>query len=145
MFVGASPGSTGGGIKTTTAYLLLKSILNKSGNGECVAFKRRISSENILKAFILTNMSLALIVMFTFLICYVEGEFAFMDVLFETVSAFGTVGLTRGITPNLKTLSKMIICVTMFIGRVGPLTIACLWSFRKVTDTNYQKENIMIG
>ncbi|MDF2819692.1 MAG: H(+)-transporting ATPase [Clostridiales bacterium] len=145
MFVGASPGSTGGGIKTTTAYLLLKSIFNKSGNGECVAFKRRISSENILKAFILTNMSLALIVMFTFLICYVEGEFAFMDVLFETVSAFGTVGLTRGITPNLKTLSKMIICVTMFIGRVGPLTIACLWSFRKVTDTNYQKENIMIG
>jgi len=145
MFIGASPGSTGGGIKTTTAYTLFKSAKSMSTNQSCASFKRKIPNEIIHKAFVLTFLAASLVIFNTFLVCILEPEYTFMQVLFEVVSGFGTVGLSTGITRDLCPLSEFIIILTMYIGRVGPLTIASLWSFRAMSNVNYSEETITIG
>jgi trk system potassium uptake protein TrkH len=145
MFIGASPGSTGGGIKTTTAYTLFKSAQSMSTNQSCSGFKRKIPNEVIQKAFVLTFLAAALVCFNTFLICIIEPQYTFLQILFEVVSGFGTVGLSTGITPDLKPLSEFIIILTMYIGRVGPLTIATLWSFRETSNVNFSEESITIG
>ena len=145
MFIGASPGSTGGGIKTTTAYTLIKSAYSASTNKHCNGFKRKIPNDVISKAFILTFLASILVCFSTFLICVLEPKFNFQQILFEVVSAFGTVGLSTGITPDLKPASEMVIIITMFIGRVGPLTIASLWSFKQMSNISYSEETITIG
>ncbi|HAX73759.1 MAG TPA: H(+)-transporting ATPase [Firmicutes bacterium] len=146
MFIGASPGSTGGGIKTTTMFTILSTIKGVATNTPITAFKRRIPSESILKAFVITFLALMTVCVGTFLISLVEVDYSFLQVLFEVVSGFGTVGLSTGITPYLSNISKLILCVIMFIGRLGPLSIACIWSYRMVTsDVNYVEEKITIG
>lgn len=145
MFIGASPGSTGGGIKTTTAFTLFKSAYSTSTNKHCCGFKRRIPNETISKAFILTFLAMLWVCVSTFLLCVLEPEYTFMALLFEVVSAFGTVGLSTGITPDLEPVSEFIIILTMFIGRVGPLTIASLWSFKPMSNVRYSEEAITIG
>jgi trk system potassium uptake protein TrkH len=145
MFIGASPGSTGGGIKTTTAFTLFKSAYSVSTNKYCCCFKRRIPNEIITKAFILAFLATLLVCLNTFLLCILEPEYSFLQLLFEVVSGFGTVGLSTGITPNLKPVSEFIIVITMYIGRVGPLTIASLWSFKTLTNVRYSEETITIG
>ena len=95
MFLGASPGSTGGGIKTTTTFVLVKSMFSAATNRHCSAFKRRIPTEVISQAFIITILALGVVCMQTFLMCLVEPEYDFVKLLFETVSAFGTVGLEK--------------------------------------------------
>jgi trk system potassium uptake protein TrkH len=145
MFVGASPGSTGGGIKTTTAYTLVKSAYSASTNKHCCSFKRKIPTETISKAFILAFLAMSLVCFSTFLVSIIEPKYTFMQILFEVVSAFGTVGLSTGITPDLKPASEAIIIITMYIGRVGPLTIASLWSFRPLSNVRYSEESITIG
>ena len=131
MFLGASPGSTGGGIKTTTTFVLVKSMFSAATNRHCSAFKRRISPEVISQAFIITILALGVVCMQTFLM--------------ETVSAFGTVGLSTGITPDLNGCAKLILVLTMFIGRLGPLTIATIWSFKPKAGAWYSEETITIG
>ncbi|MDF2541825.1 MAG: H(+)-transporting ATPase [Herbinix sp.] len=145
MFVGASPGSTGGGIKTTTAFTIIKSAYSMSTNKHCMAFKRRISNEVVLKAFIITLLAAALICVNTLLLCIIEPEYSFMQLIFEVTSAFGTVGLSTGITPELSVLSKFIIILTMYTGRLGPLTIASIWYFKEKSNISYSEENITIG
>jgi trk system potassium uptake protein TrkH len=145
MFIGASPGSTGGGIKTTTAFTLVISAFSASTNRHCSCFKRRIPNETIYKAFIIAFLAISLVCFNTFLLCVLEPEHSFMQLLFEMVSAFGTVGLSTGITAELGTLSKIIIVLTMFIGRIGPLTIASIWSFRPKSNVKYSEETITIG
>lgn len=145
MFIGASPGSTGGGIKTTTAFTLFKSAYSTSTNKHCCGFKRRIPNETISKAFILTFLAMLWVCVSTFLLCVLEPEYTFMALLFEVVSAFGTVGLSTGITPDLEPVSEFVIILTMFIGRVGPLTIASLWSFKPMSNVRYSEEAITIG
>jgi trk system potassium uptake protein TrkH len=145
MFIGASPGSTGGGIKTTTTFTLIKSAYSMSTNRHCMAFKRRIPSETISKAFIITFLSVVLICIDTLLLCIIEPEYSFMQLLFEEVSAFGTVGLSTGITPNLSVASKVIIILTMFTGRLGPLTIASIWIYKPTSNISYSEENLTIG
>jgi trk system potassium uptake protein TrkH len=145
MFIGASPGSTGGGIKTTTAFTLFKSAYSVSTNKHCSCFKRQIPQETIFKAFILAFLAMVLVCFNTFLICVMEPKYSFMQVLFEVVSGFGTVGLSTGITPDLKPASEFIIILTMYIGRVGPLTIASLWSFKPLSNVRYSEESITIG
>lgn len=145
MFIGASPGSTGGGIKTTTAYTLIKSAYSVSTNKNCNSFKRKIPNDVISKAFILAFLASVLVCFSTFLLCILEPQYNFIQVLFEVVSAFGTVGLSTGITPDLKPVSEMVIIITMFIGRVGPLTIASLWSFRAMSNVSYSEETLTIG
>ena len=144
MFIGASPGSTGGGIKTTTAYTLIKSAYGMATNKHCSAFKRTIPRDVVAKAFIITLLAATVVCINTFLLCILEPEYTFIQLLFEVVSAFGTVGLSTGITPDLSVLSKIVIIITMFIGRLGPLTMVSIWSFRPMSNVNFSEESITL-
>ncbi|QHQ60779.1 H(+)-transporting ATPase [Anaerocolumna sedimenticola] len=145
MFIGASPGSTGGGIKTTTAFTLFRSAYSVATNKHCCAFKRRISHDVVTKAFIIAFLALTLVCIDTFLMSIIEPDYTFIQILFEVVSAFGTVGLSTGITPELSSLSKLILILTMFVGRLGPLTIATIWSFKAMSNVTYSEETLTIG
>lgn len=146
MFIGASPGSTGGGIKTTTTFTIIASIRALATNRQCVAFKRRIPIESILKSYVLMTLALVWVIVMTAIICLLEPACSFLQVLFEVVSGFGTVGLSTGITPILGDASKLLLSLTMFFGRLGPLTIACLWSYQIVSSrVSYAEEKITIG
>ena len=145
MFIGASPGSTGGGIKTTTLFTLYKSIYSTSTNRHCVAFKRKIPLGVILKSFNITILALFVICIGTFTLSILESNYTFMQLLFEVTSAFGTVGLSTGITPDLSDLSKFIISLIMFIGRLGPMTIATIWYFKEPSNACYSEETVIIG
>lgn len=145
MFIGASPGSTGGGIKTTTLFTLYKSIYSTSTNRHCVAFKRKIPLGVILKSFNITILALFIICIGTFTLSILESNYTFMQLLFEVTSAFGTVGLSTGITPDLSDLSKFIISLIMFIGRLGPMTIATIWYFKEPSNACYSEETVIIG
>lgn len=145
MFIGASPGSTGGGIKTTTFYVLMRSLISAAKSKTPSAFKRKLPADVLHKAFLITLLALAVVLISTFLLCIFEPETSFINLLFEVVSGFGTVGLSTGITPNLFVLSKLVLVFTMFIGRVGPLTIASLWVIKCETDISYAEESINVG
>lgn len=145
MFIGASPGSTGGGIKTTTLFTLYKSIYSTSTNKHCIAFKRKIPLAVILKAFNITILALFIICIGTFILSILEPNYTFMQLLFEVTSAFGTVGLSTGITPDLSDISKAIISLIMFIGRLGPMTIATIWCCKEPSNARYSEETVIIG
>ena len=145
MFIGASPASTGGGIKTTTFFTMIRGAISAVTNKHCTAFKRKMPSEVIYKAFMLAFLSVVLICFDSFFISILEPQYSFTQILFEVVSAFGTVGLSTGITPDLSVLSKTIIILTMFIGRLGPLTIATIWTFKPLSSVTYSEEGITIG
>lgn len=146
MFIGASPGSTGGGIKTTTFALLLLSIISLiKGQFEISIFKRKISANSIRESTGLITLSLVSIFIIVYVIMLIDS-FPFEKVLFEAISAFGTVGLSTGITPFLSTISKFLIIMLMYIGRVGPLTVLFALSLRKkVLRYTYAEERIAIG
>lgn len=133
MFIGASPGSTGGGIKTTTFYTILSSTTKIFRGGRTTIFNRTISKDSVTKAFGLFSLALA-IILFAFFLLTVTEEGSFSALLFETVSAYATVGLTVGITPELSFWGKIIIICVMFIGRVGAISI--------ITSINYKHEEI---
>ena len=145
MFIGASPGSTGGGIKTTTFFVIIKNVYSVSTNKHCMGFKREISKEAVAKASVITVLAVTLIIIDTFVLCILEKECSFIQILFEVTSAFGTVGLSTGITQHLTDASKLILTLTMFIGRLGPLTMATIWSFKPVSSVHYSEEDITIG
>lgn len=146
MFIGASPGSTGGGVKTTTFGLLILYVWSSlKGKEEIQVFKRRVSQDIIPKVLAVITLSLGLIIIMTILLSYVEGE-DFIKILFEVVSAFGTVGLSTGITPSLSLTGKIIIIITMFTGRIGPLGLAlALIQKREPEMIRYPEEKIMVG
>lgn len=124
MFVGGSPGSTAGGIKTTSFIVLILAVISVIKNEkEPVVFNRSISNDTIKKALSIFMISLFLVILVSFTISTWE-RFNFIDILFETVSALGTVGTTRGITDQLTRASKVIIGICMYLGRIGPMTMA---------------------
>ncbi|MDD9271333.1 TrkH family potassium uptake protein [Paenibacillus sp. GCM10023248] len=124
MFIGASPGSTGGGIKTTTFTILISAIVTMiRGKEDIVIFRYRLAKDRILKAITLTMMALFLVIIVTMLLSTTEDS-QLLKILFEVTSAFGTVGLTMGLTPELTTFGKILISLTMFAGRLGPITLA---------------------
>lgn len=145
MFIGASPGSTGGGIKTTTVFTIFLSIFRIPTHRPVQAFCRKISDDSILKAFIVATFAFLAIVIGSGIIFSIEGaKFSFEQIVFECVSAFATVGLSMGVTTDLFSSSKIIIIILMFIGRLGPLTIAFSWK-RNIKNIHYLEENILIG
>lgn len=146
MFIGASSGSTGGGIKTTTFASIIMLVHSAIGSKEDVEiFQRRIPDSTVFKAVAITVISILLIFISSMLLTITENQ-DFIDILFETVSAFGTVGLSLGITTELSELGKTIIILIMFAGRVGPLTLAMALSNRKnKTPIKYPEEKILIG
>lgn len=145
MFIGASPGSTGGGIKTSTFFTLLQSARSMFSKRHAGAFHRSISDENITKAYVITILSLGVVCVGTFLMCILEPECTFMQLLFEVVSAFGTVGLSTGITPGLSDAGKLVIITIMFIGRLGAFTLLSMWINRPEPSARYTEEAITIG
>ena len=146
MFTGASPSSTGGGVKTTTIATLIFMLwfMVRTGN-DPIIFNRRISTEAMDKAMYIVLIGILIVSFSTILILSAES-FSLQQVLFEVVSAFGTVGLSTGITSSLTSFSKIVLIITMFIGRVGGLSLA-LALFRKYDSHNVQwpEENILIG
>lgn len=145
MFIGASPGSTGGGIKTTTFFVLLSAAFAASTNKHSTVFKKQIPHTILFQAFIITFLAVCVVCTSVFFMSIAEPDVPFLHLLFETVSAFGTVGLSTGITPDLCVWSKIILIITMFIGRLGPLTIASLWIWKKETSYSYPEEAVTIG
>ncbi len=145
MFIGASPGSTGGGIKTSTFFVILEGIRAVATNKSEKAFHYAIPKDAFKKASVITFLALGVVLAGTYLMGIMEPHLALMDVLFEITSAFGTVGLSTGITPNLSVGSKLLSILIMYIGRLGPLTIATLWHFSKGERARYPEGNITIG
>ena len=124
MFIGGSPGSTAGGIKTTTFGVLVLatySVIKKQR--EPVVFKKHISDESIKKALSIFMVSIGLVLFVTFLIT-ITDDFSLVDILYEAVSALATVGATRGITAELSKIAKILIAFCMYLGRIGPMTMA---------------------
>ena len=145
MFIGASPGSTGGGIKTSTFFVLMQQVRSLFNKKHVGAFRRSIAAEVVSKAFIISLLSVLLVCIGTFLLCILEPNCSFVQLLFEEVSAFGTVGLSTGITPSLRDASKLVLIFTMFAGRVGTFTLLSIWIDRPAPNAHYTEESITIG
>ena len=145
MFIGASPGSTGGGIKTSTFFVLLQGIKSAATNTSEKGFRYSVPSDAFRKAAVITLIALGVVLTGTYLMLVMDPEVALMDALFEITSAFGTVGLSTGITTTLSDGSKLLSILIMYIGRLGPLTIASLWYFSRGDRTYYPNGNIAIG
>ncbi|MFZ5643264.1 MAG: TrkH family potassium uptake protein [Bacillota bacterium] len=146
MFVGASPGSTGGGIKTTTFTLLLLAIYsNLRGKRETELFKRTVETEVVLRALSIALLALFFVFAVTFLLSITQ-QADFMKILFEVVSALGTVGLSLGLTTELTDLGRVLIMITMFVGRLGPLTLGYAFIYQnRQPELKYPSTKIMIG
>lgn len=147
MWIGASPGSTGGGIKTTTIAVATLGIYHIAKGQSSIEFGRReIAMESIMRAFIIICLSLIVLGVATFAIVVFEDKMPLEKVVFECFSAFSTVGLSLGITPQLTDLSKSVLILTMFIGRVGAFTIL-LGILKKAGSAklySYPVENVII-
>jgi len=146
MVIGASPGSTGGGIKTTTFWVLLASVhAILTGRDEIVVFERRLSRLLTDKALVILVLTLAVLLATTALLTATE-PFPFLDVLFEAVSAFGTVGLSTGITSELSVLGRLLLPLTMLVGRLGPITVALAVAQRqRAAGVRYPEDRVMVG
>ena len=146
MFIGGSPGSTAGGIKTTTfGTMILTTIAVVRGNKDISVFNRRISQDIINRSLAILTIGLTLVITVSLVLTLTESA-NFLDLLFETTSAFGTVGLTRGLSPNLSDMGKIIISITMYLGRVGPLTMAFAFSQKQKQPLyKYCEGNIIVG
>ena len=145
MLIGGSPGSTAGGMKTTTiAILIISTISVFKRHNEPHIFNRRIGMQIIKNAMTIFMMYLNLFLIFAFLICNLCG-FELMDTLFETASAIGTVGLTLGITTKLSSLSMVFIIILMFLGRVGTLTFIYAIIPSLNSEPGYISENVAVG
>lgn len=145
MFIGASPGSTGGGIKTSTFFVLLQGIKSAATNKSEKGFHYAVPQDAFRKAAVITLMALLAVLLSTFLFLLMEPEIPLMDALFEMVSAFGTVGLSTGVTQKIGVGAKLLSILMMYIGRLGPMTIATLWYFNKGERVSYPEGNITIG
>ncbi len=145
MFIGASPGSTGGGIKTTTVFVLICGIISAATNRSDKAFKYAIPKELFRKSAVIMMLALCVVITATWFLMVMDPNVPFMDALFEMTSAFGTVGLSTGITSSLSMGSKILSIIIMYIGRLGPLTVASLWNFSKGERYKYPEGNISIG
>lgn len=148
MFIGAAPGSTGGGIKVTTFTVLLMAILSQiKGSEDTIILKRRVPNHVVLKSIAITGLSAIIVITATTIMLAFES-FPFINVLFEVTSAFATVGLSTGITPMLHPISKLLLIMTMFLGRVGPLSFAIALTLKasnREGDIVYPEGKITVG
>jgi Trk-type K+ transport systems, membrane components len=156
MFIGGSPGSTAGGVKTSTiAALIAVGISKFMGREKASMFKRSLDDESVNKAFGVLTLGIVIVISVTACLLvtelgskpYPETNGLFLKYLFEVISAFGTVGLSMGVTPELSSPAKLLLVFTMFVGRLGPLVVAAALSPRVSTggEFTYAEERIMIG
>ena len=146
MFIGASPGSTGGGIKTTTIGILFAGVWNViRGRNRIELFKKRIPNTVLNRALVILLFSTSFVFVGILILSFTESK-PLLDIIFEEFSAFGTVGLSRGITPDLSTWGKMVIIATMYFGRLGALTISlAITTPREIYHYDYPSESVMVG
>jgi len=146
MFVGGAAGSTAGGIKVNTFGLVMAMTWSTiTGREHVRAFGREFNPQQIYRAIAVILLSLGIIAIATFLLT-IHEDFSFIRLLFEVFSAFGTVGLSTGITPLLSTVGKAVIAITMFIGRLGPLALTlALLQRQQPSSFRYPQEEIRIG
>lgn len=147
MFIGASSGSTGGGIKTSTFFLILLSVRNTIKGEKHLQFRRRTISYDLLnKAFSIFIFSASFVLIAVFTLSISEPKQKIMDITFETISAFSTTGLSTGITAALSTVGKSVIITAMILGKLGVLTLAFALSTRsKTTNYKYPNTHMMVG
>ncbi len=145
MFIGASPGGTGGGIKTTTISVVFFAVSSYiKGHKETSIDSRTVDDTTVRKAHTIIVLTASFIVFFTFAL-QLTSHHGFLAVLFEVTSAFGTVGLTTGITPTLVPAAKVILMAAMFVGRIGSLSVVLLFTRKYATRIQFPKEHISIG
>ena len=145
MFIGASPASTGGGIKTTTFFVLLSGIYSAATNHSERAFHNAIPKDAFRKASVISMLAVFLVMTASYLMLIFDPQLSLRDVLFEMISAFSTSGLSTGITPQLSAQSRLLSIIMMYIGRLGPLTVASLWYFTIGERVRYPEGTIAIG
>ncbi|PAE10546.1 Ktr system potassium transporter B [Niallia circulans] len=146
MFIGAGSGSTGGGIKLTTFLAMVFSVLSFLRNKEqIVIFNRSIDDRTVVKSLAITIISLFVIFVAIFILDLTEKDARFLAIVFEVVSAFGTSGLSMGLTPSLTIGGKIIIVFVMFVGKIGPLTLAFSLAKPNKSKIRYPKEDILTG
>jgi len=147
MFVGGSPSGTAGGIKTTTLRILFestKAVLQ--GKQDIIAYEREVPPSLILKAMAVVFGSAVTVITITFIVSFIHPDFNFINIFFEVISAFATVGLSTGITADLSDLAQLVIILTMYIGRVGVLLfMSAIVGDPKPTRIQYPEENLLIG
>jgi trk/ktr system potassium uptake protein len=151
MFIGGSSGSTAGGIKVSTAAIIVLAMIRGVGSeGEIVAGRRKIGTRTIaqahifaLKAFVLLFVSILLLTMTE--LHAANSSLSFLQIVFESFSAFGTVGLTLGATPSLSDLGKVVVIVTMFAGRVGLISVAIPGFARRRAGIDYPEGELLVG
>jgi len=146
MFIGGASASTAGGIKVNTFAVLLVAVLSSiDGRTHVTAFGREIPQPQVYRALTVLLLGMAMVFVVAFFLTISEG-FPFIQILFETVSAFATVGLSTGITDELSQLGRMIIILTMYLGRIGPLTLALILAQREeAAPYRYAEERVKIG
>jgi trk system potassium uptake protein TrkH len=155
MFIGASPGSCGGGIKTTNLAMLFSLAFNRyKGREQANLFKRTIPHETVARSVSIILASILAVTIITILLLvtqlgdlsHTESRGLFLEYLFETISAFGTVGLSMGVADKLSSAGKLILIVMMLLGRLGPLTLAFAMARRtQKVPFQYAEENIIVG
>jgi trk system potassium uptake protein len=147
MFIGASPGSTGGGIKTVTFFVLIGSVWSISrGRGELALFGRRIALDTVIKSAVISVLSMLIIGAMLTLLLLTDSDKDALQLAFEAVSAFATVGLSAGITGTMSDLGKIVLIMLMYLGRIGPLTFAlALIEGTPDKKVRYPVEEVVIG
>jgi trk system potassium uptake protein TrkH len=149
MFIGSGPGSTGGGIKLSTFSVVVMAIVNLfKGNKDVNILKRRLNSQLVTNAIAIAILAVSIIFLITFCLIVSENNIhqPAIAIFFEVVSAFGTAGLSMGITPMLSDLGKCLLVVTMFIGKIGPLTIVfALAAGTMEKRIRYPEDRVLIG
>ncbi|SHJ85463.1 trk system potassium uptake protein TrkH [Geosporobacter subterraneus DSM 17957] len=149
MFIGGSSGSTAGGVKTTTAGVVIWTIVSViKGNDDTEIFQKRIPRDIINRSLAVIGISMLLVVLMTMVLSITERTFSFIEIFFEATSAFGTVGLSLGITPMLSMPGRILVSITMFAGRVGPLTLALALARqqrKKKGLIKYPEEKVIVG
>lgn len=149
MYIGASPGSTGGGIKTSTFAILLMTVIAViKGREDTEMYGKRIPKDIIYRAFSIVAISLTLLLVDVLVLSITEKGAHLVEMLYESTSAFGTVGLSLNFSPRLTSIGRIVILLTMYIGRVGPLTLAFAFAqkqLRNNTSVKYPEDKVLIG
>jgi len=147
MFVGGSPGSTAGGVKTTTLGIVIFTLISVlRGRQDAEVYKRRISQSTVFRAMAIFMLGITIVIVGVMILSIVEIGSSFEMILFEVISAFGTVGLSQGLTPTLSAVGKVTITIIMYLGRVGPLTVMlALAGKQEKVNIKYPEGKILIG
>ena len=147
MFIGGASGSTAGGLKVTTFGVLVFTVISViKGRDDTEVFGRKFSKETVYKAFTLLSIAMMLVLVVTTILTIAEPDMLFINLLYEATSAFGTVGLTAGVTQSIGSISKVVLIITMYLGRVGALTvILAVINNKKKNRIKYPEAKILIG